>query len=281
MFHVVLDRGKGQVQIRAHELVPSLDDHGGIAPDPVPEGLPEPFDGCRVHHSQPNAPAEPFRQVVGPQRQRLEFLPEVIGKGFPSLFPVNGGTHTHLLKGELAMLTMEEEGGRVRNDLDPDRPHRNMVPFPLELITPARGPPNEPSDGVWELKTYPPGGHERPPGRHQPGRPGDGPDPYLPTSSAAGTSLPPSSPPRRSCCVRRPGLSSRPVRCRGCVRPRRPSRSGCRSSTRHWGGTTRPSGPPLRRQKSPSHRLTLGRSSRCVATPKRSSPRRSAEPAAT
>jgi hypothetical protein len=65
---------------------------------------------------------------MNPVGEMLELLPEVLRQGLASLLLPHGVANARVLEDQLAMLAVVEDGGRVRDDLHPDRAGRDGFP---------------------------------------------------------------------------------------------------------------------------------------------------------
>src|SRR6266508_2030907 len=71
-----IDGAIGRVEVGPDELLPAIDDHGGVATRAVPGGLPEPFDRRHVHDRHPDAAGVTLEERVHPVGDPLEVLEE-------------------------------------------------------------------------------------------------------------------------------------------------------------------------------------------------------------
>ena len=111
-----------------------VDNHGGVAPDAVPQGSPEPLDGGGIYDVNGQARTVTLDQGVYPVGYALEFERQVGWQRVARLGPVNALAQAHPLERHFAMLAVAEDRGRVGDDRDAKRLH--AAPR-LAIVSPA------------------------------------------------------------------------------------------------------------------------------------------------
>src|SRR2546429_142650 len=115
------DQGVDPGEVRA-DVSLALDREGRIPPEPVEQGLEDPFDRGGVDQPDAHPIGELSRKRVRPLREGVELRLEVVREGRVRHLPLDLLPEPHDLPGHFAVLSVVVLGRDVGDDLDADQP---------------------------------------------------------------------------------------------------------------------------------------------------------------
>src|SRR5438046_7221215 len=128
------DQGVDPGEVRA-DISLALDREGRIPPEPVEQGLEEPFDRGGVDQPDAHAIGELSRKRVRPLREGVELRLEVVREGRIRHLPLDLLPEPHDLPGHFAVLSVVVLRGDVGDDVDSDRRHCRHRRPPVNGLT--------------------------------------------------------------------------------------------------------------------------------------------------